>query len=197
MALRGALSEREMHEICARGAEIGLSDRAIIQVLRKREREALEREAAERNAHLTVDEESLLTATKILLGEPYPRPVRMSAHVHAERIRLQVIWDYLAEQREAYPERYRREAPTASPEEVERLRTMPYREYLQSDHWDRTRKACYAAAAYRCQLCYSDGEIHAHHRTYERRGCELPSDVIALCDPCHAKFHDKLPKEPR
>jgi hypothetical protein len=40
------------------------------------------------------------------------------------------------------------------------LRTMPYSEYLQTNG------------------------------TYERRGHEEPSDVIALCPTCHSLFHE-------
>ena len=31
------------------------------------------------------------------------------------------------------------------------------------------------------------------HRNYDRVFNELAGDLIALCDPCHGKFHDKLP----
>lgn len=185
------LPEQEVIDFIEKAHANGASDGVIRRTLDERQRER--RDDPRR---LTPDEHNAIACVKILTKKPHGA-VRMSAHVVAEQVRLNVIWDYLAEQREAYPERYRQEAPIASPEEVARLRQLPYREYLQSEHWERTRRACYAAADNRCQLCYSEGEIHAHHRTYERRGCELPSDVIALCDPCHAKFHDKLPKAPR
>ena len=69
------------------------------------------------------------------------------------------------------------------------LMNMPYSDYLASPEWDVTRKAALKAAGYRCQLCNGDGELHVHHRTYERRGVELPRDVIALCADCHQVFH--------
>jgi len=46
-------------------------------------------------------------------------------------------------------------------------------------------------AGYRCQVCNSEGELHAHHRTYERKGDELQSDLICLCNECHILFHSK------
>jgi hypothetical protein len=49
-------------------------------------------------------------------------------------------------------------------------------------------------AAGRCQLCGVAGNLNVHHNTYKRRGAELPSDVIALCRSCHAKFHGKAPR---
>ena len=65
----------------------------------------------------------------------------------------------------------------------------PYHEYLQSEHWQSIRKAALKAADNRCQLCYSDLRLEVHHRTYERRGCELLSDLTVLCHRCHAQFH--------
>jgi len=73
--------------------------------------------------------------------------------------------------------------------------TMPYRKYLQTYRWSQTRALARERAGDRCQLCNAGNRtLHTHHRTYERRGHELPEDLIVLCDACHAKFHDKLPK---
>ena len=66
-----------------------------------------------------------------------------------------------------------------------------YQEYLQSDHWKQFAADAKERAGNRCQLCNSDGELHTHHRTYDRLGEELPEDVVVLCADCHAKFHDK------
>jgi hypothetical protein len=77
-------------------------------------------------------------------------------------------------------------------ESVETLRTMPYSEYLQTEHWAETRKAAMRRARYACQLCGAKGRLNVHHKTYERRGCEEPNDLIVLCQDCHAKFHDKV-----
>lgn len=46
-------------------------------------------------------------------------------------------------------------------------------------------------AKYRCQVCDQPGNnrtLHAHHRTYERLGHELDSDITVLCDDCHKLF---------
>jgi len=82
----------------------------------------------------------------------------------------------------------------AQAERLEELRSMPYQEYLQSPEWDATRKAALKRAHYRCQLCNSNGQLHVHHKTYERLGTEYTSDLIVLCRGCHAKFHDKEPQ---
>lgn len=69
-------------------------------------------------------------------------------------------------------------------------RSMPYSEYLQTDHWKRTRLAALKRAGYRCSVCNASGTtLDVHHRTYERRGEEHSADVIALCRGCHTRFH--------
>lgn len=62
-------------------------------------------------------------------------------------------------------------------------------EYLQSDHWKRTREAALQRADHRCQVCNSSWEtLDVHHRTYERVGHELPEDLLVLCRTCHDLF---------
>jgi 5-methylcytosine-specific restriction endonuclease McrA len=75
-------------------------------------------------------------------------------------------------------------------EQVPSLNAIPYREYLQTDHWRETREYALIRADYRCQVCNSSAGLHVHHRTYARRGEELPSDVIVLCADCHKLFHE-------
>jgi hypothetical protein len=75
---------------------------------------------------------------------------------------------------------------------VEALRNMPYEEYLQTEHWAAVRTAALRRANYACQLCNAKGRLNVHHRTYENCGREQPSDLIVLCEGCHAKVHDKV-----
>jgi len=75
--------------------------------------------------------------------------------------------------------------------ELSRLRTMPYSEYLQTEHWKGFARYARKRAGFRCQLCNSNkASLNVHHRTYENRGCEHYPDVIVLCKPCHEKFHN-------
>lgn len=69
------------------------------------------------------------------------------------------------------------------------LRHMPYKQYLQTEHWKNVRQKALHRSANKCQLCNSDYRLNVHHRTYENRGDEKPSDLIALCGSCHEKFH--------
>jgi hypothetical protein len=72
------------------------------------------------------------------------------------------------------------------------LRSMPYSDYLLTEHWKKVRARALKYAGYRCQLCNARARLDVHHRTYEHRGCERDQDVIALCRPCHALHHGKL-----
>lgn len=70
------------------------------------------------------------------------------------------------------------------------LRSMPYKQYLRTPEWQRTRAGALERANYRCSLdvTHSDG-LDVHHNTYERLGAELETDVIVLCHSCHHLHH--------
>lgn len=77
-------------------------------------------------------------------------------------------------------------------EQIKELKTMPYKEYLQTDHWKNVRKRALFRANYKCQLCGSKENLNVHHNTYENRGEEKDEDLVVLCENCHGKFHDKI-----
>jgi hypothetical protein len=68
-------------------------------------------------------------------------------------------------------------------------RSMRYEWYLQSDDWKAARKSAHRRAGGKCQACNSDKALEVHHRTYERRGEELASDLLVLCRRCHQAVH--------
>ena len=73
---------------------------------------------------------------------------------------------------------------------VGQLKAMPYKEYLQTEEWQKTRQLFLKKADNKCQLCNAEKQLHVHHRTYENLGEEGENDCIVLCRGCHAKFHD-------
>ena len=75
---------------------------------------------------------------------------------------------------------------------LQELRSMPYEEYLQTDEWDEKRRRALWRADYKCELCNSNGKLHVHHKTYERRGEERNKDLIVLCENCHKTHHNVL-----
>ena len=63
---------------------------------------------------------------------------------------------------------------------------------MQSDlRWNTRALAAKKRAGWRCQVCNKHKNqtiLDAHHRTYERLGWELPSDITVLCRDCHELF---------
>jgi 5-methylcytosine-specific restriction endonuclease McrA len=66
-----------------------------------------------------------------------------------------------------------------------------YQNYLNSAEWRVKSERVKRKAGHRCQVCNSPHNLHAHHRTYENKGNEPDSDLIALCRECHQLFHEK------
>ncbi len=77
------------------------------------------------------------------------------------------------------------------------LRAMPYREYLRTPEWRRTRAAALQRAGQCCSLdvTHTD-DLEVHHRTYARLGSELATDITVLCRSCH-QLHHKSNGRPR
>jgi len=92
--------------------------------------------------------------------------------------------------RQAAHNRWEEEHIKAEKRQAE-LEAMPYHEYLRSPEWANVRKAALRKAGYHCQLCYADGQLHVHHKTYDiKRGEEHWHDaIIVLCEECHRRFH--------
>lgn len=72
---------------------------------------------------------------------------------------------------------------------VAELRALPYADYLQSQHWFRMRRQAVKKARKRCNRCGSKKQLNVHHKTYDRVGCEMLSDLEVLCRSCHAAEH--------
>jgi len=84
-----------------------------------------------------------------------------------------------------------REQEKAVTTRLNSLRSMPYKEYLQTIEWKERRKKHLKSSGYRCQVCNSpEKPLDVHHRTYERRGQEYYKDLIVLCRSCHGTFHE-------
>ena len=71
-----------------------------------------------------------------------------------------------------------------------RVFPVDYDEYLLSIRWRKKADKCKKIAGNCCQLCSYDRNLQAHHRTYDRLGYELMSDLTCLCGYCHQAFHN-------
>ena len=71
-----------------------------------------------------------------------------------------------------------------------------YNSYINSAQWYAFRKGILDKRGRKCERCgQTEGEIHAHHLTYERFTNELESDILLLCKKCHKKEHSFLRKQ--
>jgi hypothetical protein len=83
-------------------------------------------------------------------------------------------------------------------ERLDELRAMPYRLYLRTPEWKRTRAAALLRAGNACSLDVTHTEnLEVHHRTYERLGEELVTDLVVLCHSCHELHHTHQPGKRR
>jgi len=71
-------------------------------------------------------------------------------------------------------------------------RKVDYEQYIHSEEWDRKRQWALTYWGYKCATCFTSNNLEVHHRTYERLGHELITDLIVLCDDCHGKFHETI-----
>jgi hypothetical protein len=81
-------------------------------------------------------------------------------------------------------------AATVDAERLAELRAMSYSLYLRTPEWRRTRAAALLRAENACSLdvTHTD-DLEVHHRTYERLGAELVTDLAVLCRSCHQLHH--------
>jgi len=74
--------------------------------------------------------------------------------------------------------------------------TSRYSEYLKSDAWKTKRKLVLKRANYTCEGCgLEKTSLDVHHLTYERKGCELLTDLVAYCKKCHSLAHGDYEKQ--
>lgn len=68
--------------------------------------------------------------------------------------------------------------------------------FLASRYWKIVATKVKEMAENKCAICAKSGALEAHHRTYEHHLHEHLhlSDLICLCNSCHSKFHNKLPR---
>ena len=64
-----------------------------------------------------------------------------------------------------------------------------YQAYLNSPGWRWTRNEALKRARWTCRRCGSRRDLQVHHRSYQRLGAELPSDLEVVCFRCHNQHH--------
>lgn len=65
-----------------------------------------------------------------------------------------------------------------------------YELYLQSDEFNEIRQAVFNRDHHKCVVCGSTEDIVPHHLTYRNLYNEKLSDLVTLCNKCHAIYHN-------
>lgn len=71
----------------------------------------------------------------------------------------------------------------------DRMRT--YGNYLSSKHWKELRAEVLKRWDGLCENCGTRAAKEVHHKTYERLGRELLTDLTPLCSECHRAEHPR------
>lgn len=70
-----------------------------------------------------------------------------------------------------------------------------YEKHLRSARWKNMRNDFFRLRGRRCEHCGSTCNLELHHKTYDRLGCELTTDLEILCLDCHYKADRKREEE--
>jgi 5-methylcytosine-specific restriction endonuclease McrA len=72
-------------------------------------------------------------------------------------------------------------------------RATTYHWDLGSAFWRERREYILKRANFICEKCGKRPATEVHHLTYLRVFNELPTDLLALCRPCHSESHWRQP----
>lgn len=89
-------------------------------------------------------------------------------------------------------QRYEYYKKVYTPRRIKKLKRMPYKDYLRTEHWELARKAVLTRDQYKCADCGKskyEKSLEVHHITYIRRGKENLGDLMTLCRECHQERH--------
>ena len=70
-----------------------------------------------------------------------------------------------------------------------------YQAYLRSDQWQELRRRVLQRANGFCEGCWQRRATQVHHLSYAHIGCEFLWELVAICDVCHSRVHDKPPQQ--
>jgi len=79
----------------------------------------------------------------------------------------------------------------AAYQKIEPSLRAEYDAYLASDAWAARRSIVLARAHGTCECCEHYSATQVHHKTYERIGQELDTDLLAVCSLCHDLLHGR------
>jgi len=72
---------------------------------------------------------------------------------------------------------------------IQKLASLPYSQYLKTNHWKNKRKEAYLFYGGYCFVCEATTKINTHHTTYKNKGDEPMEELCLLCEECHGDLH--------
>lgn len=66
-----------------------------------------------------------------------------------------------------------------------------YSEYLKTPEWRQRRELVMRRAHGICEGCGLARASEVHHTTYDHVGEEFLWELVAICSPCHTRYHEK------
>lgn len=77
----------------------------------------------------------------------------------------------------------------------ERRMIFVYREFIESDWWEKQKTDWYSRHKKRCARCKSEKVVQLHHKRYPKNGRYLSltdNSFVALCVSCHHSYHKEF-----
>ena len=78
----------------------------------------------------------------------------------------------------------------ASAERCQTENRAAYSDYLRSPEWRRRRDKIIERANGKCEGCLTNSASEVHHLSYDHLGAEFAFELVALCSPCHHRWHE-------
>jgi len=70
--------------------------------------------------------------------------------------------------------------------------TFSYDAFLVGQRWQSFKRKYWENHEKKCIKCGSLSNVCIHHKTYKNFKREKEEDVVALCEGCHKKFHNRF-----
>ncbi len=67
---------------------------------------------------------------------------------------------------------------------IQRLRDLPYPDYLQTSLWLSTRRLAILLADGQCEKCHKKENLDVYHKNFDQLGQETKKDIVVLCPLC-------------
>jgi 5-methylcytosine-specific restriction endonuclease McrA len=110
---------------------------------------------------------------------------------HSEVPNIESIGDWLEQDAPIEQRPHREPVYDHNGKQTAMIDREQYRVYLLSDSWKRRRDKVMKRANNICEGCLTNAATDVHHLSYKNIYNEFAFELIALCNRCHKRIHDK------